>query len=398
MIFLKNKVKYLYLAIVSGMSTLSIFIGRFIFHKDGVAKKRLLIIKLDHIGDYVLFRNFLQEIRRSERYRGYSITFCGNESVKIIAEWLDRDAVEEFLWINKEKIFKNPILLWKTFLKLHGRFAVALQPTYSRELLGDFFIKFSAAPERVGFDGDCNCISREDKKRSDAWYTRLVSVGSGSVFEFLKNKDFFQKLLGVRLNIVGPTIDQHFVAATISTAPSLTIQKKFAILFPGASLPLRRWPPKKFAALGDYVATRYGYQIVIAGAPFDASLALSIINYSSYKNFLDVTSRVNLPEMIGLFARAEVIISNDTSGAHFGAALGVDTIVLSQYNLYGRFVPYPREVVGNKMICVVPAKYPDLNKDDLIKKFAQGSDESMDLISVDQVKQAVDKILLNHHR
>ena len=38
----------------------------------------LLIIRLDAIGDYLLFRNFLSVIRASRKYKDYEITLCGN--------------------------------------------------------------------------------------------------------------------------------------------------------------------------------------------------------------------------------------------------------------------------------------------------------------------------------
>ncbi|BCD51171.1 hypothetical protein [Helicobacter suis] len=41
--------------------------------KPRIRPKTLLLIKLDAIGDYVLFRNFLQPLR--EAYAGYEITF-----------------------------------------------------------------------------------------------------------------------------------------------------------------------------------------------------------------------------------------------------------------------------------------------------------------------------------
>ncbi len=34
---------------------------------------KLLILRLDSIGDYILFRNFLKPIRESERFRDFKI-------------------------------------------------------------------------------------------------------------------------------------------------------------------------------------------------------------------------------------------------------------------------------------------------------------------------------------
>ncbi|MDW8465862.1 MAG: hypothetical protein RML35_06685 [Chloroherpetonaceae bacterium] len=63
--------------------------------------KTLLILRLDEIGDYVLFRNFLKEIRESERFKDYKITLCGNAAWKDLAEAFDKESVDEFIWISK---------------------------------------------------------------------------------------------------------------------------------------------------------------------------------------------------------------------------------------------------------------------------------------------------------
>jgi hypothetical protein len=41
--------------------------------------KRLLIIKTDAIGDFILFRNFIEEVKLSLKYRDYEIELLGNE-------------------------------------------------------------------------------------------------------------------------------------------------------------------------------------------------------------------------------------------------------------------------------------------------------------------------------
>ena len=391
--FLKKSIKEASLEVAATLAAVGVFLKKYIFLRGSPSEKRLLIVKLDHIGDYVLFRNFLEEIRASEQYRDYHIVFCGNETVRSLAEWLDRDVVDEFIWINKKRIFRNPFYWCEILIQMYGRFTVAIQPTYSRELAGDLLIRFSGAAERVGCDGDCNCLSKKDKNKTNRWYTRLISIKSEYVFEFFKNKDFFEQLFNAPIKITKPTIDPRRAIESVPVMLLPLIKKDFVVFFPGASLAIRRWPAIKFAALGDYVAEKYGYQIVILGGPFDKPLSDIVVDNSFQKNILDLTGKTELPQLVGIFAKAKLIISNDTSAAHFGAALGVPTVVLSQFNLYGRFVPYPPNITDGKMVCVTPKEYSDLNREDLIEKFAGGSMESMDLITIDQVKNAVDTML-----
>ena len=59
--------------------------------------KELLLVFSGDVKDYVLLRNFLQIIRASKKYSDYRITFFGNNTCKDIANYLDKDVVDEFL-------------------------------------------------------------------------------------------------------------------------------------------------------------------------------------------------------------------------------------------------------------------------------------------------------------
>src|SRR5690349_12660253 len=65
--------------------------------------KKLLIIRLDDIGDYILFRNSLSAYKSSERWKGYQITLLGNEAWKQLFESFDTSTTDNSIWINKRK-------------------------------------------------------------------------------------------------------------------------------------------------------------------------------------------------------------------------------------------------------------------------------------------------------
>lgn len=53
------------------------FISLISHRKSEIVPKTLLLVRLDAIGDYVLFRNFIEILKKSERYKGYKITLLG---------------------------------------------------------------------------------------------------------------------------------------------------------------------------------------------------------------------------------------------------------------------------------------------------------------------------------
>src|ERR1700734_1406368 len=62
---------------------------------------KLLILRLDDIGDYLLFRNQLRTYRASDRWKGHRITLLGNNSWRPIFEAFDSHAVDDVIWVDK---------------------------------------------------------------------------------------------------------------------------------------------------------------------------------------------------------------------------------------------------------------------------------------------------------
>ena len=235
--------------------------------------KTLLIIKLDAIGDYVLFRNFLEEIRTSSTYKDYRITFLGNSVVKDLAETLDKVFIDEFIWINKRDVFKNPFSILKIADLIYNKFNTTIHATYSREFVGDLLVKLSGSETRIGFYGDCNNISEKEKNKTNTWYTKLVHIDPKINFEFYKNKSFFSQILNSELIIKKPHINLKNLP--ISTPPLLP--SNFVLLFPGAQQSFRRWPADKFQSIANYLINKHNLDVVICGSKSDSALA-DIIN------------------------------------------------------------------------------------------------------------------------
>src|ERR1700761_4295017 len=64
-------------------------------------QRRLLLIKTDEIGDYVLLRNQLSRVRSSAVYRGYRVTLVGNTDWRQLFEAYDAHVADELIWIDK---------------------------------------------------------------------------------------------------------------------------------------------------------------------------------------------------------------------------------------------------------------------------------------------------------
>ena len=61
--------------------------------------KLLLIIRLDDVGDYLLFRNSLSLYKQSTKWKGYKIHLLGNIAWKGLFETHDAGTVDKVNWI-----------------------------------------------------------------------------------------------------------------------------------------------------------------------------------------------------------------------------------------------------------------------------------------------------------
>ena len=99
--------------------------------------------------------------------------------------------------------------------------------------------------------------------------------------------------------------------------------RPLAVIHPGATDARRRWPAGRFAAVADALA-RTGADVVVTGAGDEIALAASVAEATAGRA-TSVAGRLSLGGLVGLLARASIVVSNDTGPLHLAAAVGVPT-------------------------------------------------------------------------
>ena len=175
-----------------------------------IKQNTLLLIRLDSIGDYILVRNFFQSLKQSKRFRSYKITLCGNVLWKELAETFDSNTIDEFIWIDRKKFYSNILYKYKVLKQIHSKgFEVCIDTTFSREILyGDTIVKSSCAKEKIGSRGAPDSyVVWKRKLFSNNFYTELIEVFAENLFEFKRNKYFFEQIINEKINLQKPFLD-----------------------------------------------------------------------------------------------------------------------------------------------------------------------------------------------
>jgi ADP-heptose:LPS heptosyltransferase len=110
---------------------------------------------------------------------------------------------------------------------------------------------------------------------------------------------------------------RHAEAALPITAQPLVA------LHPGASDPRRRWPAASFAAVATALAEQGCRVAVVGHGPDDASAAADIAANSPA---VDLVGALDMKAMVGVLARARLVVANDSGPRHLAAALGTPTV------------------------------------------------------------------------
>jgi ADP-heptose:LPS heptosyltransferase len=319
---------------------------------------RVLVVRNDSIGDYLLYRPWLRLLAQQVRERGQRLTLAANALWAPLARAWDADLFDELLVVEFGRFQKDLGYRAEVLRSIGaGGYGEVIYPLHVREPAVENFIRFLRAPVRVASQGE---------HRTDTWftlldlgYTILLPTAQDTLFEYDRNGEFFTNWLATQ---AAPTLAEsrpplHLPVSDTDAARFYPDEARPAIvLFPGASARQKQWPAAHFAELAQGLHQRYGeqYRLVLAGSPADDAVARRIQQAASGVPLDNLCGQTSLPELAALLSQARLLISNDTVAAHLAAQLGTPCVVVLMGENYGKFFPYPPDLLCAPCRCLFP--------------------------------------------
>ena len=313
--------------------------------RPGPQAGRLLIIRLDDIGDYLLFRNQLELYKKSPRWQSCSITLLGNASWKDVFTMLDLGQVDQVIWVEKNRYLEHAeyrVQIWRQ-LRAQG-FETVIAPARTRPPLLDDLCMMAAAPIR-----SLGCVNTyvhaQWNRASDALYTELFMPADTLLHEFRFNADFAQWACGIPSAQQRPAIDHAFLPQTAG---------KYLLCFIGANTRSKRWPVNRWVEFIRRYRERRSGTVVLAGAGAAELRMANIIGERTGAS--SIVGKVSLTEFVHWAAGAQAVVTNDTMAAHVAASCNRPTVIIANGVNYMRFTEYGNIGVNNVMT-VYPAVF-----------------------------------------
>jgi ADP-heptose:LPS heptosyltransferase len=296
---------------------------------------RILLVRVDAIGDYVLWSSYAAALRSRFPRGRYHITLVGNE---IWAEFARGSGIFDEVWsLSRRRFVRDLRYRYRTLRRIAGGgFETAIHPTYSRDFLwGDSVVRCSGAAARIGSEGDAYLLAAPQRWLSDRWYSRLAPATPGSRPVVERNAEFLRDLGVEPPRRLGPL-------PLISPLPRKLADRRYFVLAPGASKDIRRWPTENFAEIGKRLHEKTGWTGVICGSAADQPLGSRLASDLRGK-FIDLTGRTSVAELVSVVAGARFLLTNESAPVHIAALMAVPALVVAGGGHFGQFVPYPEK-------------------------------------------------------
>lgn len=302
-------------------------------------KKGIAIIRLDAIGDFVLWLDSAKEYRKI--YSDSEITLVANSSW---ADWARTFEYWDKVYSLNIKLFQSNYLyrIYKIISLRLQNFEIAIQPTYSRSLyIGDSVVRATAASTRVGDYGDTSNMSKSEHAIGNSWYTRIIKTSNTPLMELLRNAEFIAILFRKEYKASLPTICMNDIGPF-----NYLLKFSYLVIFPGASWSGKRWPIEHFKFVAEKLSNQYKLKVVICGSSGDSEICNNLHNILCES--INLTNKTTLLQLTEIIRNAKLLISNDTSAVHIATGVGTPSVCIVGGGHFGRFLPYPEEINGTK--------------------------------------------------
>ncbi len=356
---------------------------------------RILVLRVDLIGDMVLTTPFLRELRRN--YTDAEITLVVTPSVYNLVELCPYvDHIMTFKKLEGSIGWFLSFFKARKFVKEHLSnqfFDLAISPRWENDSFchAGLIMFLSNARRRIGYSEDAHPRKMLLDKGFNHFFTEFVPVYSNDPYEIERHLDVLRYIGGSienkKLELWTDKSDQIYANQILNTS-----SKKRIVFCPSASSNVREWDIKNYIQLIKIINQNHDFDIIVIGSRNAESYGRSLEDI--FSNVYNLTGKSTLRQTVEIMKKCNFYIGGDTGPMHIAIAVGLPGIVISCHPISGdsdglnspiRFIPN-----NGRMKVIQPVGLPGC-KHRCIKKYAH----CINQITVEQVYDKIKKYMRN---
>jgi lipopolysaccharide heptosyltransferase II len=284
--------------------------------------KRILVVKLDHIGDFVTAMPSIDRLK--QLFPRAELTVLASSVCAPLAEAMASvDRILEFNFFHARssngllRLGKSRLADLKTRLAPYD-FDIAIdlrQQFETRDVL-----RYTGAAWLAGYDIQ-NRYSWLDVAVETTLNHRTVAKrvhAADALLHLVEAVALACQRGRTVLAKVAPAGPEPNAVAGPPRAPLVVMQ-------PGGGAAIKLWPAEHFAALADLLIERDGAHIILVGAEDESRLAEKVMSTARH-DLSSLVGKTALRDLIDVLASADLMIGNNSGPHHLAAGLSVPTV------------------------------------------------------------------------
>jgi heptosyltransferase-2 len=338
--------------------------------------KKILIARLDRIGDVVLSTPVIKALR--DAYPDSHIAMMVRPYAREIVE--GNPYLNEVIIYDKDREHKGITGNYKFIQELKSKkfdTAIILHPTNRTHML----LALAGIPNRIGYDKKAGFLltkriphTKQFGMKHEIDYSldilRYIGIEPSARELYMPINSISERKIEVMLKENGIKDSDTIIAVN-----------------PSASCISKRWNVEKFARVANGLAEKYGARIVVISAEADKSIGDKLAALVT-AGCINLSGETGIGDLASLLKRARLFISNDSGPVHIGCAVGVSVIA----------------IFGRSDRGLSPERWGPSGKDDLVLHKSAGCEicyahnckeafKCLDSITPEEVLGAAEKIL-----
>ncbi|MBE6161610.1 MAG: glycosyltransferase family 9 protein [Firmicutes bacterium] len=307
---------------------MSLFIKKAKYKKDN--KKKVLIVYNIALGDGVIFRCTALHLRELYPKDKYELTLICQKGLNKIYE--NDNVFDDIITIDYNKSVVNLKERFKNFKVLRNKYYdIVIDPVGISEWTTNiFYTRMALGKEKIGLM-DTNLEIHCSKRKINKIYTKIVELKEKNLSLIEYYAKFFSKLENKKIDVG---------LEKLNIVPNkLDLPKKYYIIFPAASMKLKRWNIDKYVELSKKIYQKTKMKMVLLGTNSDKE-TMDIFKQKLDVPYIDLFNKTSLNDYFDVIANASLVVTNDTSAYHIAVVSEAPVALISGVYTYHRYMLY----------------------------------------------------------